>query len=536
MSLNLHQLHFDNRFVHQLPADPEPENYRRQVTGACYSLVKPTPVRAPQLVAYAQEVANLIDLPADVGRAEEFAQIFAGNRLLPGMQPHACCYGGHQFGNWAGQLGDGRAINLGEVRNQRGEHWTLQLKGAGPTPYSRTADGLAVLRSSVREFLCSEAMFHLGVPTTRALSLVLTGEQVRRDMFYDGNPQLEPGAVVCRVAPSFTRFGNFEIFAARGEIELLQQLVDFTIRTDFPHLGEPSTEVYIAWLKEVCSRTAQMIAHWMRVGFVHGVMNTDNMSILGLTIDYGPYGWLEGFDPDWTPNTTDAQGRRYRFSNQPQVALWNLAQLANAIYPLINDVEPLQNALDVYRAEYQECVQRDMAAKLGLVAFSESDQPLVDALHKALRSVETDMTIFYRRLANFELQPNLPQDERSTTEPLAFLADAFYEELNDAQQAVWIDWLQQYRERLLQDWVKHGTSDTARRARMNAVNPKYVLRNYLAQQAIDKAGEGDFSEVEKLLELLRHPYDEQPEHESYFSKRPEWARHKAGCSMLSCSS
>lgn len=529
-------LQFDNRLVQQLPADPVLENYRRQVTGACYSLVAPTPVHAPVLVAYAHEVAGLIGLSAEDCCADEFVQVFTGNQLLPGMQPHACCYGGHQFGNWAGQLGDGRAINLGEVVNSAREHWTLQLKGAGPTPYSRTADGLAVLRSSVREFLCSEAMHHLGVPTTRALSLILTGEQVRRDMFYDGNPELEPGAVVCRVAPSFTRFGNFEIFAARGETELLQQLVDFTIRSDFPELGEPSPTVYITWLEDVCRRTAQMIAHWMRVGFVHGVMNTDNMSILGLTIDYGPYGWLEGFDPDWTPNTTDAQGRRYRFSNQPQVALWNLAQLANALYPLINDVEPLQQALDVYRTEYQHCVQRDMANKLGLVEFSESDQPLVDALHKALRVVETDMTIFYRRLANFELQPNLPQDERSASEQLAFVAEAFYTPLTDAQQLVWVDWLQQYRARLLQDWVTHGVSDEQRRAQMNAVNPKYVLRNYLAQQAIDKATVGDFSEVEKLLELLRHPYDEQPEHEKYFAKRPDWARHKAGCSMLSCSS
>lgn len=547
MSLtHLAQLEFDNQLVQQLPAEPEGQHYRRQVSGAVYSFVQPTPVQAPQLVAYAQEVANLIDLSANVCRSEEFLQTFAGNQLLAGMQPHACCYGGHQFGNWAGQLGDGRAINLGEVRNQHGEHWTLQLKGAGPTPYSRTADGLAVLRSSVREFLCSEAMFHLGVPTTRALSLILTGEQVRRDMFYDGNPQLEPGAVVCRVAPSFTRFGNFELFSARGEIELLQQLVDFTIRTDFPHLGEPSPEVYISWLKEVCARTAQMIAHWMRVGFVHGVMNTDNMSILGLTIDYGPYGWLEGFDLDWTPNTTDAQGRRYRFGNQPKIALWNLAQLANALYPLVHAVEPLQDAIDAFRGEYERCWQRDMANKLGFVEFMEGDQQLVDDLHVALQSAETDMTIFYRLLANFDVQPHLFEEERSgderskdecsTAEQLEFLAAAFYEPLTAAQQTVYGDWLRRYRTRLLQDQVHQGRDPVQRRAQMNAANPKYVLRNYLAQQAIDKATDGDFSEVEKLLEVLRQPYAEQPEHEHYFAKRPEWARSKAGCSMLSCSS
>ncbi|MCA9017813.1 MAG: YdiU family protein [Planctomycetaceae bacterium] len=289
---NLDELEFDNQFTRYLPADAEAKNYRRQVAGACFSRVLPTRVARPQLVASSKEVADLLELQLTPAESEAFAAVFAGNRVLEGMDPFAMCYGGHQFGNWAGQLGDGRAINLGEVLNSRGEHWTLQLKGAGPTPYSRTADGLAVLRSSVREFLCSEAMYHLGVPTTRALSLVLTGEQVERDMFYDGNPKFEPGAVVCRVAPSFLRFGNYQIFAARGDIETLRTLVDFTIRTDFPHLGEPDREVYLRWFREICQRTANMIVHWMRVGFVHGVMNTDNMSVLGLTIDYGPYGWL----------------------------------------------------------------------------------------------------------------------------------------------------------------------------------------------------------------------------------------------------
>ena len=303
-------LSFDNRFTRELPADPETANFCRQVQEACYSRVRPVSVAKPELVAYAREVAQILDLTPAACETAEFAEVFAGNRQLQGMDPYATCYGGHQFGNWAGQLGDGRAINLGEVVNGRGERWALQLKGAGLTPYSRMADGLAVLRSSVREFLCSEAMFHLGVPTTRALSLVKTGEQVVRDMFYDGNAKPEPGAVVCRVAPSFTRFGSFQIFSSRGEVEVLRQLLDYTLRTDFPHLGPPSKETYLQWYREVVERTAEMIAHWMRVGFVHGVMNTDNMSILGLTIDYGPYGWLEDYDPHWTPNTTGAQGRR----------------------------------------------------------------------------------------------------------------------------------------------------------------------------------------------------------------------------------
>ena len=343
---------FTNRFTRELPGDPEPVNSRRQVRQACWSRVSPTPVAAPALVAHAHEVADLLDIEVTPDNKQAFAEVFSGNRLLAGMEPFAMCYGGHQFGHWAGQLGDGRAINLGEVVNGRGEHWTLQLKGAGPTPYSRTADGLAVLRSSIREFLCSEAMHHLGVPTTRALSIVATGEHVVRDMFYDGHPRAEPGAVVCRVSPSFTRFGNFQIFTARQEIDELRRLVDFTVRSDFPHLvpqsGPPSAETVAAMFDEICQRTAAMIVHWMRVGFVHGVMNTDNMSILGLTIDYGPYGWLENVDPDWTPNTTDAQGRRYRFVAQPQIGHWNLLQLANALVPVVGDPKPLEAGLDAY--------------------------------------------------------------------------------------------------------------------------------------------------------------------------------------------
>ncbi|MFO1390247.1 protein adenylyltransferase SelO [Cellvibrio sp.] len=535
--VSLAELSFDNRFVRELPADPIVENYRRQVAGAGYSFVKPTRVSSPKLICASPEVADLIDLNHSELNTELFTQIFSGNQLLPDMQPHACCYGGHQFGNWAGQLGDGRAINLGEVKNAKGEHWTLQLKGAGPTPYSRTADGLAVLRSSIREFLCSEAMHHLGVPTTRALSLVLTGEQVRRDMFYDGNPQWEPGAVVCRVAQSFTRFGNFEIFSARNDVELLKKLADFTIQNDFPHLlsaeKEINRDVYIKWFEEVCIRTAKMIAHWMRVGFVHGVMNTDNMSILGLTIDYGPYGWLEGYDPDWTPNTTDAQGKRYRYINQPQVALWNLAQLGNAIYPLVDAVEPLQAALNSYRHSYSEQWQTDMVNKLGLQSFKEDDLALIDELHRVLELTETDMTIFYRLLANVDISLLTNSDDKALIDVVKL---AYYAEPSTEATSAMAKWLRQYLERVQQDYIVHGESQEQRKLRMNRTNPKYVLRNYMAQQAIDKATEGDYSEVQLLLDLLRNPYDEQPDFEPYFAKRPEWARTKAGCSMLSCSS
>lgn len=527
---HLDQLTFDNRFIRELPADTDTANNRRQVIGACYSRVLPTPVAKPQLVAYSKEVAALLDLTTDVCVSDDFVQVFAGNRLAAGMEPYATCYGGHQFGNWAGQLGDGRAINLGEVVNQKGGRWALQLKGAGPTPYSRTADGLAVLRSSVREFLCSEAMYHLGVPTTRALSLVLTGEPVIRDMFYNGNPKTEPGAIVCRVAPSFTRFGNFQILTARRDIALLKKLADYTIRTDFPHLGEPTPAVYIAWFTEVCRRTAEMIVHWQRVGFVHGVMNTDNMSILGLTIDYGPYGWLENYDPNWTPNTTDAEERRYRFGNQPQIAFWNLGQLANAIYPLIGQVEPLQQALAVYTEAFEQGWQTMMADKLGLNAFDPAtDEELILELLGVLQAVETDMTIFYRQLAMIPSQGSVSDDAL-----ILPLMTAYYvpEQLTSYYKTRLVNWLKSYIKRLQQDAI----SDDARRGRMNAVNPNYVLRNYLAQLAIDKAEQGDFAMVNELLECLRHPYSEQPGKEEFAAKRPDWARQRAGCSMLSCSS
>lgn len=527
----LEDLAFDNRFARELPADPETANFCRQVAGACYSRVMPTKVAAPKLVAYSREVAGALDLAETTCQARDFAEIFSGNKVLPGMDPLAMCYGGHQFGNWAGQLGDGRAINLGEVVNRRGERWALQLKGSGLTPYSRRGDGLAVLRSSIREFLCSEAMHHLGIPTTRALSVIATGEPVLRDMFYDGHPKNEPGAVVCRVAPSFLRFGNFEILAARGETALLQQLVDYTIRTDFPGLGPPSPATYGKWFAEICRTTAAMIVHWMRVGFVHGVMNTDNMSILGLTIDYGPYGWLEGFDPDWTPNTTDAQGHRYSFNNQPHIGQWNLLQLAKAIYHLVGSAEPLQESLAEYNNHFLGGWNEMMAAKLGLTGFDgATDDKIIKDLVEILPLVETDMTIFFRRLAALPASLEIP-DGGALPE---ILLSAYYkpEAVDGVYTARMVKWLNSYLNRTRYDC----RNEEERRQQMNAVNPKYVFRNYLAQLAIDKAEGGDYSLVAELLELLRHPYDEQPDKEHFAEKRPEWARNRAGCSMLSCSS
>ena len=534
-------LRFDNSFVRDLPADPVLANHTRQVTGACYSLVAPTAVPAPSLVALSEEVAGLIGLDRQTSAPLDLAEILAGNRSLPGATAYAACYGGHQFGSWAGQLGDGRAISIGEVIGPAGGRWELQLKGAGPTPYSRTADGRAVMRSSVREFLCSEAMHHLGVPTTRALSLVATGEPIVRDMFYDGHPRPEPGAIVCRVAPSFIRFGNFEIFASRGELEILRSLADYTMRTHFPQLGAPGPDTYGSWFAEVCQRTAALMVHWMRVGFVHGVMNTDNMSILGLTIDYGPYGWLEGYAPAWTPNTTDAAGRRYRYGAQPRVAMWNLVQLANALVPLTGQAQPFRDALEGYAETFEREHATMLAAKLGLVDPAHddrtadqrlADQALLDGLGEILVLVETDMTLFFRHLADLIADGDLAA--RGDQSLLAPLTEAYYDPaaITPTQRTAIAGWLRRYLQRAKA--VK--LSDVDRRARMNAINPKYVLRNYLAQLAIDDAERGDYAKVRELLQVLRRPYDEQPGHEELARKRPEWARNRAGCSMLSCSS
>lgn len=495
----------------------------REVRAAAYSRVDPTPVANPQLLSWSRETAALLDLDDNDVASPEFARVFGGNTLLPGMQPFAANYGGHQFGHWAGQLGDGRAISLGEVVNLRGQRWELQLKGAGPTPYSRTADGRAVLRSSIREFLCSEAMHHLGVPTTRALSLVGSGEPVVRDMFYDGHARAEPGAIVCRVAPSFLRFGNFELPASRDELSLLRQLVDLTISRDFPEIEGVGESLYAAWFASVCERTATMVAHWMRVGFVHGVMNTDNMSILGLTIDYGPYGWIDNYDLDWTPNTTDAQGRRYRFGWQPKIAYWNLTRLAGALSSLFAMPDALQDGLQRYRDTYAAAERDNIVRKLGLGAWRDSDAALMEELQLILQVGEMDMTLFFRALVDVDCaKPSID----------AF-GDVFYDEQKRlAVEPRLLGWLHQYTARLAAD----SSSAQDGHAVMRAANPRFVLRNYLVQQVIDQAEQGDMSGISELLNVMRLPYDEQPGREGFATRRPDWARNRAGCSMLSCSS
>ncbi len=488
-----------------------------------FSLVTPTPVAAPSLLAWSSGVAADLGLTSpqyDSDGVSSTVHILAGNALTPTMRPYSARYGGHQFGQWAGQLGDGRAITLGELRNVQGELRELQLKGAGPTPYSRRADGRAVLRSSLREYLCSEAMHALGIPTTRALSLVATGDVVQRDMFYDGHIQGEPGAIVCRISPSFTRFGNFELHAAHAETNELKRLADWVITEHYLEFDLSDPNIYASWFKEICERTAVMIVHWMRVGFVHGVMNTDNMSILGLTLDYGPYGWLEGYDSTWTPNTTDSEGRRYAYGNQPAIALWNLECLGGALLSLVGSKESILEGLEHYKSVYHFRYNEMVAKKLGLEDFQgHSDIALLDDLFSNLTSSETDMTIFFRELGEASVHP---------------VRAALYDQNAWQGNLVvrWEKWLSRYAKRV----ELQSSSEQVRRELMRSVNPCYVPRNYLAQQAIDAATQGDLHPLHELLAVLSTPYQEQAGRESYAARRPEWARNKAGCSALSCSS
>ena len=488
---------FTTRFTDELPAE------------AAHRAVDPTPVAAPRLIGWSTEVAARLGL-TEPNTADVAA--LAGNLRPPQARWYAARYGGHQFGHWADQLGDGRAINFGELND-----FEVQLKGAGRTPFSRGADGRAVLRSSLREFVCSEAMHHLGVPTTRALALVLTGDRVIRDMFYDGHAAPEPGAICTRVAPTFIRIGNFEIFAAHGELDHLRRLTAYVMRHHFPEL--PADDV-VGFYRAVVHRTADMISAWMTHGFVHGVMNTDNMSILGLTIDYGPYGWLEEYDPRWTPNTTDLPGRRYAFGRQPEIAEWNLAQLGSALATLNEEWIPeMRAALGEFEPRYREQTARRFGMKLGFEHLDDPDDRRVhQELEILMRTSGADFTLTYRELAEFD------------GDVTHWLGKILYREVTPEILAPWTKWLDAYGARTKRQ------DPLPRRRRMNAVNPRFVPRNYLLQEAIDLAGQGDFQRIGDLMETLRRPFHEQPGREAFAQRRPEWARHKAGCSTLSCSS
>ncbi|KAG2441588.1 hypothetical protein HXX76_003209 [Chlamydomonas incerta] len=532
----LESLPWAHTFVNELPADPVTTNVVRQVEGALFTPVQPTPPDGvPYTISYSAQVARLLGLDPTECERPEFALVMSGAAPLPGARPYAACYGGHQFGQWAGQLGDGRAITLGEVVNPAtGGRWELQLKGAGKTPYSRRADGRAVLRSSLREFVASEAMAALGVPTTRALSLVGTGDKVLRDMFYNGNAKMEQGAVVCRVAPSFVRFGTFQLPVSRGagEVGLVKMAADWIIKHHMPHL-EAEPEPYLGLLREACRRTGRLVAQWQALGFVHGVLNTDNMSILGLTIDYGPYGFLDVFDPDWTPNLTDASGRRYSYRNQSEAGQFNVVMLGNAL--LAADLlsrEAATEALLGYSEVLSDTYGQLMAAKLGL---KEYDRTLAQELMKMMYTDDADFTNTFRALCDVGSSEEGGSEGPAGQQLPGRLAAALNrgQPLSEERAAAWQQWLQAYRARLRAD----GTPDAQRQAAQRAACPKFIPRQHLLQWAIEAAEQGDYSELEALMQVLERPYDEQPEAPAkYSAPPPPEMEGRPGVCMLSCSS
>ena len=484
----LDQLNFENTFA-RLP-------------DSFHSRLHPTPLPAPYLVSFNANAAHLIDLDSAETSRADFAEHFTGNRLLPGADPLSMLYAGHQFGHFVPQLGDGRAILLGEIRNRAGELWDVQLKGAGITPYSRQGDGRAVLRSSIREYLCSEAMHGLGIPTSRALCIVGSDEEVYRE-------RIESAAVLTRLAPSHVRFGSFEVFFSRNQHEQITTLADYVIARHYPqlvHCSEMQRDAnkYRLFLHEVTERTARLMAQWQAVGFSHGVMNTDNMSILGLTIDYGPFGFMENYDPGYICNHSDPRGR-YAYDQQPQVGLWNLACLAQALSPLIAK-EQAHAVLDAYAPAYHQHYAELMGAKLGLEKILDDDIELIGSLLQIMHAGQVDYTNLFRSLGNFDTSADAANDT---------LRDQFID------RAAFDAWAATYRARLQQQ----SGSDSERKARMDAVNPKYILRNFLAQNAIEMAEKHrDYSEIDRLLILLGKPFDEQPEMESYAAAPPDWAR------------
>ena len=479
------------------------ENRYAALSTAFHSRLLPTPVPEPHLVAWNPDALALIGLsPTDV-KTPVFVEVFSGNAPLPGSDPLAAIYAGHQFGHYVPQLGDGRAILLGEVVNPSGERWEVQLKGAGRTPYSRGGDGRAVLRSSIREYLCSEAMHGLGIPTTRALCIVGTPMPVHRET-------VETGALVTRLSPSFIRFGSFEVFFYRNQHDEIRTLADFALKHYFPELLEEARP-YPALLREVTIRTARLMAQWQAVGFCHGVMNTDNMSILGLTLDYGPYGFMEAYDPGYICNHSDQDGR-YAYDQQPQIGAWNCTCLAQALLPLM-EIDDAREALSVYGDLFATEYMRLMCAKLGL-PFEEASGPLVTDLMDVMARNRVDYTLFFRALSEFDSGIGASNTD---------LRDLFISREDfDA-------WAKGYGERLR----AIGSEDARRAEQMNRANPKYILRNHLAEIAIRKArDEMDFTEIERLRGLLARPFDEQPEFDDYAKEPPDWAREIA----VSCSS
>ncbi|MGG7439595.1 protein adenylyltransferase SelO [Chryseobacterium arthrosphaerae] len=490
---------------------------QRNTPKVLFATIKPAGFDKPELIAFNAELSEEIGL----GKFEDKDLDFlVGNHLPENVQTYATAYAGHQFGNWAGQLGDGRAILAGEIVNDNGKTTEIQWKGAGATPYSRHADGRAVLRSSVREYLMSEAMFHLGVPTTRALSLAFTGEDVVRDIMYNGNPELEKGAVIIRTAASFIRFGHFELMSAQQEYKTLQDLTDFTIDRYFPEITSSGQQKYKDFFENICTRTADLMVEWFRVGFVHGVMNTDNMSILGLTIDYGPYSMMDEYDLNFTPNTTDLPGRRYAFGKQGQISQWNLWQLANALHPIIKDEKFLEDTLNRYGTYFWEAHDAMLCRKFGFDGLRKDDEEFFTNWQGLMQELQLDHTLFFNQLEKLSSGADLK----------ALFGATSYTLLNEEKLNKLQNFIRTYESRINSNTISKEES----LAMMKTANPKFILRNYLLYECIEEIGNGKTEMLDKLTIALKNPYEELfPE---FSGKRPAGYDDTAGCSTLSCSS
>lgn len=510
--------HITQQYLELFPGDLSGNSRQRQTPKVLFSTIEIAHFDHPELIIFNQKLSDEIGLGAIENQAD---QDFLNAKEVPAkMKTYATAYAGHQFGNWAGQLGDGRAIFAGEIRNEKGEKTEIQWKGAGATPYSRHADGRAVLRSSVREYLMSEAMHHLGIQTTRALSLSFSGEQVLRDMLYDGNAAYEKGAVMTRTAPGFLRFGHFELLSAQGEIETLQQLADFAIENYFPEIDNNSSKKYEQFFKKVSEKTADLIVDWFRVGFVHGVMNTDNMSILGLTIDYGPFSFLDEYDLNFTPNTTDLPGRRYAFGNQAKIAQWNLWQLANALFSLIKDESKLENILNDFNTTFWIKHDEMMAKKFGFDKVQEGDDELFTKAQQLMQDLQIDHTLFFNQLETYSEMSDFK----------IHFKDVFYTKITAEQFEKLKEFLDNYQARLAKNTISKRDSLKM----MQETNPKFILRNYLLFECINELNGGKKDLLNKLLIALENPYEEiYPE---LSVKRPTEYTGQTGCSTLSCSS
>ncbi|MCO5143171.1 MAG: YdiU family protein [Oligoflexia bacterium] len=518
MNKSLNEAKWVNSYTHSLSPDPSSENHPREVQEH-YSWVKPTRVPDPKLLLWNTQLGNQMALEKPLSTSELF--YYSGNEQPRQAKPFAQNYGGHQFGHWANQLGDGRAITLGEITKE-GQSWEIQLKGSGATPYSRRGDGKAVLRSSLREFYASELNYNLGVATTRALALVETGESVIRDLFYDGNPKEEPGAVLTRISSSFIRFGSFELFSYRRERDKAQKLFNYVLEKFYPNLIQNDNPVEL-FFETICTRTAHLIADWMRYGFVHGVMNTDNMSILGQTIDYGPYAWIEDFSLSFTPNTTDLPGRRYCYGRQPYIAQWNLERLAISLKDLGLTTEGFQKGIESYQKIFSEKNKKDFSLKLGFEKKLSEDEELKLQLFSLLENLEIDFTLFFRLLSKII---------KKEIDSASFLQKSSYKKITETDLDTLNFWLKAYQNRMLKE--ERSIEDIS--LNMKKVNPAIIYRNYMTHLICEDLSQGTLNRAEELFAIIQDPFNEKWESTNWFIKRPDWANQTPGCTMLSCSS